>query len=68
MDAPEGLPAAGALAKVAEGEALTEYEAGTYSTGGRRFEIIIRWATGRLGQSRYWDALKSVKYIFGFAY
>lgn len=45
VDAPEGLPAAVALAKVAEGEALTEYEAGTYSTGGRRFEIIIRWAT-----------------------
>ena len=24
---------------------LTEYEAGAYSSGGRRFEIIIRWAT-----------------------
>ncbi len=45
MDATEGLPAAEALAKVAEGETLTEYEAGTYSTGGRRFEKIIRWAT-----------------------
>ena len=45
MDAPEGLQAAVALAKVAEGETLSEYEAGTYSTGDRRFEKIIRWAT-----------------------
>ncbi len=45
MDAPEGLPAAVALSKVAEGETLSEYEAGTYSAGGRRFEINIRWAT-----------------------
>jgi len=45
LDAPDGLPAGVALAKVAESETLSEYEAGAYSTGGRRFEIIIRWAT-----------------------
>jgi restriction system protein len=44
-DAPDGLPAGVALAKVAEGETLSEYEAGTYSTGARRFEKIVRWAT-----------------------
>lgn len=42
---PEGLRAADALARVAEGETLSDYEAGTYKSGGRRFEIIIRWAT-----------------------
>lgn len=42
---PEGMNAGEALAKVTEGETLSEYEAGTYRSGKRRFEIIIRWAT-----------------------
>lgn len=42
---PNGLRAGDALRRVAEGETLSEYEAGTYNKGGRRFEIIIRWAT-----------------------
>lgn len=45
MQAPEGLPAGQALAKVAEGETMSEFEAGAYEQRGRRFEIIIRWAT-----------------------
>jgi restriction system protein len=45
MDAPEGLRAGEALVKIAEGEPLSEYEAGTYKSGARRFEVIIRFAT-----------------------
>ena len=45
IQAPEGMPAGHALAKVAEGEPMSEYEAGAYEQRGRRFEIIIRWAT-----------------------
>jgi len=45
MQNPEGLPAGEGLAKVAATETLSEYEAGTYEGRGRRFEIIIRWAT-----------------------
>lgn len=42
---PERLRAGEALARVANGETLSEYEAGTYKSGVRRFENIIRWAT-----------------------
>ncbi|MFA5900559.1 MAG: restriction endonuclease [Hyphomicrobium sp.] len=45
MQSPEGLPAGVALSKVAEGETMSAYEAGTYKSGNRRFEIIIRWGT-----------------------
>lgn len=48
---PEGLRAAEALARVADGESLTEYEAGTYKSGVRRFENIIRWATVDLNKA-----------------
>lgn len=42
---PEGLRASEALARLADGEILSEYETGTYKNGGRRFDIIVRWAT-----------------------
>ena len=45
VQAPDGLRAGDALARVADGETLSAYEAGSYKNGGRRFEIIIRWAT-----------------------
>jgi restriction system protein len=45
MQSPEGLPAGAALAKVADGETMSDYERGAYKSGNRRFEIIIRWAT-----------------------
>jgi restriction system protein len=46
LQAPEGLPARVALEKLAASVKLTEYEAGIYeSTGTRRFEKIVRFAT-----------------------
>ncbi len=43
---PDGLKAAEALKALAEVTQLTPYEQGTYaSTGGRRFEKIVRFAT-----------------------
>lgn len=42
---PEGLPAGEALKLLADSTTLSEYEAGTYEAGGRRFETIIRYAT-----------------------
>ena len=43
---PDGLPAAEALSKLAASVEMTPYEAGLYeSTGTRRFEKIIRFAT-----------------------
>ncbi|WP_371419809.1 restriction endonuclease [Tardiphaga sp.] len=43
---PDGLKAANALKALAEATQLTTYEQGTYaSTGGRRFEKIVRFAT-----------------------
>jgi restriction system protein len=41
---PEGLPAGEALKKLANAVNLSEYEAGTYEQGGRRFEKIVRFA------------------------
>lgn len=42
---PEGLQAKDALAALAKSVELTEYEAGEYASGGRRFEKIVRFAT-----------------------
>jgi restriction system protein len=43
--APEGLPARVALESLADGIQLTEYEAGMYDSGSRRFDKIVRFAT-----------------------
>lgn len=42
---PEGLPARDALAALADRMTLTTYEEGSYESGGRRFEKIVRFAT-----------------------
>nr|WP_298684299.1 restriction endonuclease [uncultured Dongia sp.] len=43
---PDGLPARVALQQLVDAVTLSEYEAGTYeSTGARRFEKIVRFAT-----------------------
>jgi restriction system protein len=42
---PEGVPARDALAALVARTALTPYEEGTYESGGRRFEKIVRFAT-----------------------
>jgi len=42
---PEGVQAKEALRRLAESVQLTEYEQGTYESGGRRFEKIVRFAT-----------------------
>lgn len=42
---PEGMRALDALAALAKSVTLTEYEAGDYPSGGRRFEKIVRFAT-----------------------
>lgn len=43
---PEGLQAGAALSQLADSVELTEYESGRYeSSGGRRFEKIVRFAT-----------------------
>lgn len=42
---PEGMRAADALAALEKQVVLTEYEAGDYETGGRRFEKIVRFST-----------------------
>ena len=45
MSSPEGLAARVALERLATQTTLTEYEAGVYSSGSRRFEKIVRFAT-----------------------
>jgi restriction system protein len=42
---PEGMRAIDAMAALAKAVRLTEYEAGEYASGGRRFEKIVRFAT-----------------------
>jgi restriction system protein len=42
---PEGVRAVDALAALEQKVTLTEYEAGDYETGGRRFEKIVRFGT-----------------------
>ena len=42
---PEGMRASDALAALEKQVVLTEYEAGDYETGGRRFEKIVRFST-----------------------
>jgi restriction system protein len=42
---PEGMSAAAALERLAGSVQLTDYEAGNYGSGGRRFEKIVRFAT-----------------------
>lgn len=42
---PTGLPARQALEQLAARVTLSEYEAGNYKSGGRRFEKIVRFAT-----------------------
>ncbi len=44
-DAPDGLRAADALKALEQQVTLTDYEAGEYPTGGRRFEKIVRFST-----------------------
>lgn len=45
LQQPEGMRAVDALAALASQVTLTEYEAGDYETGGRRFEKIVRFST-----------------------
>src|SRR5438067_11120519 len=45
MPHPEGMPARGALAALRNKVQLTEYEKGSYESGGQRFEQIVRFAT-----------------------
>lgn len=45
MAYPEGMPARDALAELVSRVELTDYEAGSYESGGRRFEKIVRFAT-----------------------
>lgn len=45
MPRPDGLQAREALAALEANVALTDYEKGTYDSGGRRFEKIVRFAT-----------------------
>lgn len=42
---PDGMKAADALKALEKAVQLTDYEAGDYSSGGRRFERIVRFAT-----------------------
>lgn len=42
---PEGMPAGAALEQLANAVQLTEYEAGNYASGTRRFDKIVRFAT-----------------------
>jgi restriction system protein len=42
---PDGMPARDALKLVADTMILTPYESGVFDSGGKRFEIIIRFAT-----------------------
>lgn len=42
---PDGLPARVALENLAASVTLTDYEAGVYAAGSRRFEKIVRFAT-----------------------
>lgn len=44
-NAPDGMPAKSALEALEKAVSLTAYEAGTYDSGGRRFEKIVRFAT-----------------------
>jgi len=48
---PEGLQARLALERLAGAVSLTEYEAGMYEAGGRRFEKNCPVCDGRLCQS-----------------
>lgn len=45
LDHPEGMPARDALSALEARAGLTEYEQGSYESGGRRFEKIVRFAT-----------------------
>lgn len=45
MEHPDGMQARDALAMLASQVELTPYEAGSYDSGGRRFDKIIRFAT-----------------------
>src|SRR5437660_7720982 len=45
MARPEGMLAREALAELRQRVSLTEYEKGTYESGGLRFDNIIRFAT-----------------------
>ena len=45
LEHPEGMQAQSALAELANRVTLTPYEAGSYLSGGRRFEKIVRFGT-----------------------
>jgi restriction system protein len=45
LKSPEGVPARIALEQLTASATLTAYEAGVYSSGSRRFEKIVRFAT-----------------------
>lgn len=45
IDAPDGMRASEALALLATKFKLSEYEAGSYESGGQRFDKIVRFAT-----------------------
>jgi restriction system protein len=45
MQSPEGMSAGAALKQLANSVQLTEYEAGNYASGTRRFDKIVRFAT-----------------------
>src|ERR1043166_7190392 len=42
---PDGLPAGDAIQQVQQKVKLTDYERGSYKSGGQRFDKILRWAT-----------------------
>jgi restriction system protein len=45
LQQPDGMAAKDALAALAQAVTLTDYEAGNYESGGRRFEKIVRFST-----------------------
>lgn len=45
VQVPDGLPAREALRRLADSVTLTPFEAGSYPSGARRFEKIVRFAT-----------------------
>lgn len=57
---PDGLRAADALAQLADAVSLSEYEAGNYASGGRRFERIVRFATVTLVKAGWMVKQKGV--------
>lgn len=61
---PDGTPARLALDSLATSVTLSEYEAGTYSSGGgRRFEKIVRFATVDCVKAGWLTKLKGIWFV-----